>query len=1036
MLDTRPDQQGQPGPAKVPVGLAAYGNPGPIIVSENMGPGATAHPSATDSLEGPGASRITTFRITKSVSLHMASLLARPISRREDRGTPAPSTVRGYKTQWLAVWPIATSNPSTALLRRCDIALRPSQREPGVCLQSTAVRLYRLRKFCPPHTASCGMLTILQEGQRNLGRKFEVEVHDRRSSCFPYPNREALKSRNPPDLASAAVVGLLRTIVLEDSALRLKVLQSDVLAGESLDNNVASGGEPVVGFQAQLQYSPRLMEHEAMHMAHMAQGMSESPGGFPGASVCHVISGGGGALALLTANWLAEGAVNRQFCHILLLSRSASGFPSLSACFAPHASVTVVAADVASRAGCVSALSIGQAHGLLPRQLFHAAGTVRDALWQNQTCASVRAVFAGKVQGARALLDVTQWLPMAGSHLYSSISATLGNAGQCNYAAANSSLLQLATEGANVGSPLSAVGWGPWGGRGMATSQLLLSRLHKLGMAPILPAYGLALLSKVVASLAFQALYPRHMVVSVAGVLDWRQLLVPAPRQQPFYAEFQAHHELLKQNVSKTVRHLPGEASESDLMAQLRDVLIATLGKDVTADDPLMEAGLDSLASLELRNRVSQMLGERCACNISFRLPHSTRIGKIYSTAIKWEACARPRHSHRPSTYPCLSIKEGLHTIAKQVLGVAVSDDQPLMEAGLDSLGAVELRNAISNAYRIHLPATILFDYPTLAALTGKIIELVDPVKTPELPQDKSTSLTAMIRTAVSNLLGRDIEDTEPLMEAGLDSLASVELQNTLASMLRREVPATLIMDYPTISALCAYLQPGHVAEHRHANSLSAAVALPQVGARRHSKIVGAACRFPQASGLEDFWSNIWQQKTVQAPAPLCRWDVDRFYDPDVTPGCSYARFAAYTKGLEMHDATFFRLNRSEAVALDPQTRVLLEISEEALSEGAVILDVLPSWRKATGTYVGCMFVDHFAVLRQAYGYSSTGPVMTGNGLPYQSGRLAYTFGLQGPCNGIDTACSSSLVAIHNAHAGRLLTDRCMSASALQEHLR
>ena len=46
--------------------------------------------------------------------------------------------------------------------------------------------------------------------------------------------------------------------------------------------------------------------------------------------------------------------------------------------------------------------------------------------------------------------------------------------------------------------------------------------------------------------------------------------------------------------------------------------------------------------------------------------------------------------------------------------------------------------------------------------------------------------------------------------------------------------------------------------------------------------------------------------------------------------------------------------------------------------------------------------------------------VMTGSGAPYQSGRVAYTFGLQGPCNGIDTACSSSLVAAHNAHRGGL----------------
>ena len=50
--------------------------------------------------------------------------------------------------------------------------------------------------------------------------------------------------------------------------------------------------------------------------------------------------------------------------------------------------------------------------------------------------------------------------------------------------------------------------------------------------------------------------------------------------------------------------------------------------------------------------------------------------------------------------------------------------------------------------------------------------------------------------------------------------------------------------------------------------------------------------------------------------------------------------------------------------------------------------------------------------------------MMTGSGLPYQSGRVAYTFNLQGPCNGIDTACSSSLVAAHNARTGNTLSNR------------
>ena len=77
-------------------------------------------------------------------------------------------------------------------------------------------------------------------------------------------------------------------------------------------------------------------------------------------------------------------------------------------------------------------------------------------------------------------------------------------------------------------------------------------------------------------------------------------------------------------------------------------------------------------------------------------------------------------------------------------------------------------------------------------------------------------------------------------------------------------------------------------------------------------------------------------------------------------------------------------------------------------------------WASHTGTYIGCMFVDHFALLRDGYGMGSSGPVMTGNGAPYQAGRVAYAYGLRGGAAGLDTACSSSLVAVHSAHCGMI----------------
>lgn len=64
------------------------------------------------------------------------------------------------------------------------------------------------------------------------------------------------------------------------------------------------------------------------------------------------------------------------------------------------------------------------------------------------------------------------------------------------------------------------------------------------------------------------------------------------------------------------------------------------------------------------------------------------------------------------------------------------------------------------------------------------------------------------------------------------------------------------------------------------------------------------------------------------------------------------------------------------------------QVSEEALSKAAGTLNALPNWRKTMGTYVGCMFVDHFALLRQGYGYPSNGPLMTGESLTVACSNL------------------------------------------------
>nr|WRX36515.1 hypothetical protein [Cystobacterineae bacterium] len=112
-------------------------------------------------------------------------------------------------------------------------------------------------------------------------------------------------------------------------------------------------------------------------------------------------------------------------------------------------------------------------------------------------------------------------------------------------------------------------------------------------------------------------------------------------------------------------------------------------------------------------------------------------------------------------------------------------------------------------------------------------------------------------------------------------------------------------------------------------------------------------------------------------------------------------------------DAAFFGVSPREALTLDPQHRLLLEVAWEAIEDAGVQIPALEGSR--TGVFVGAGTKDYSTFVKQQPRQERDAYGTTGNLLSIASGRLSYTLGLQGPCLTIDTACSSSLVAIHLA---------------------
>ena len=341
-------------------------------------------------------------------------------------------------------------------------------------------------------------------------------------------------------------------------------------------------------------------------------------------------------------------------------------------------------------------------------------------------------------------------------------------------------------------------------------------------------------------------------------------------------------------------------------------------------------------------------------------------------------------------------------------------------------------------------PAAVVaaMDWPVLARVADSVPPFLDEVlpAVPDRPRDgapasadlvarlrktpaaeREAVLVAWLQGELRAILGltEPPDPTVGFFDLGMDSLMAVELHNRLDGALSGActVQRTVVFDHPDARSLARHLlaAPGMPeAETPVTAPTPAAAPAPAPSGDDLVAIVGMACRFPGGENLAAFWDQLeGGRNAVTAGRP----ESDRKLVPDLFEWIDTApeacRWGGFVDGIDLFDAPFFRITPIEAEVMDPQHRMLLETSWEAIEDAGHDPRGLRGSRTAVYAGIGSDDYAHL-IMRGGGDYLGLNVVM-GTGASTAPNRIAFQLGLEGVAMPVSTMCSSSLVALHHA---------------------
>jgi polyketide synthase 13 len=281
---------------------------------------------------------------------------------------------------------------------------------------------------------------------------------------------------------------------------------------------------------------------------------------------------------------------------------------------------------------------------------------------------------------------------------------------------------------------------------------------------------------------------------------------------------------------------------------------------------------------------------------------------------------------------------------------------------------------------------------------------------------DKTVAeLREYLRNWIANATGQSadsIDESAPMVELGLSSRDAVAMASDIEDLTGVTLTATVAFRHPTIESLAAVIVEGEPEDNEVDTGDEDWSRTHRGDAAEYDvAIIGIGTRFPgDLNTPDEMWQALLEGRDAITDLPEGRWE-EFLGEPRIAARVAKARTrGGYLSDIKGFDAEFFALSKMEADNIDPQQRMALELTWEALEHARIPASSLRGG--SVGVYVGSSTND-YSMLSVSDPAVAHPYAITGTASSIIANRVSYFYDFRGPSMAIDTACSSSLVAVH-----------------------